>query len=348
MIKKEEFKYLETYFGDTPTYTFVMTAKQLVDISYVAVRGVDNEPGAVQRTLNTRRINDIKNFILDGHTFFNSFILNWTDAKALPVIKNNSIEISLVNRGAQVIDGQHRIAGFEAAMKESNEVGTRKIIVTLCISLTTSKAAEIFLNINTEQKPVPKSLIYDLFGELVDDDTHAINRATDLARMLNEDIYSPFYNWIKFPGSPKRTQGIELSTFVSALKEHLKPKSTFSNYNLENIDAQYKAILNLFTAIKYFYDEAKIWDNKAKNPYLKAIGFNGAIDFFVSTLIRRCAERKSFKIETMKNIISLNKDDLITLEYLKGVDGKSGRRLIKENLEANSVDTLPSEDEYDF
>ncbi|MBL1917816.1 DGQHR domain-containing protein, partial [Klebsiella pneumoniae] len=84
----------------------------------------------------------------------------------------------------QVIDGQHRLAGLEEAMEEDPKVGEMDILVTLCESLTTPQAAKIFLNINTEQKPVPKSLIYDLFGELEDDETHAINRITDIAREL--------------------------------------------------------------------------------------------------------------------------------------------------------------------
>lgn len=275
----QHYNYLQTDFGDTPTYTFIMKVKDLVNIYYVAVRGVDNEEGAVQRALNTRRIKDIKQFILDGHTFFNSFILNWTDENYPPVINNQNISLHIVSNSAQVIDGQHRLAGFEEAIKEDDSIGDRNVLVTLCIGLTTSKAAEIFLNINTEQKPVPKSLIYDLFGLIVNDEEHSINRAKDIATYLNEDKDSPLYNLIKFPGSPKGSKGIELSTFVNSLKEHLKPGGIFSSYKLNSLDHQKKVILNLFKTIKYFYEKYGVWDKKNKNPFLKAVGFNGAIDF---------------------------------------------------------------------
>tara|TARA_R110001599_G_scaffold239172_1_gene438766 strand:+ start:718 stop:1368 length:651 start_codon:yes stop_codon:yes gene_type:complete len=208
-----KYKYLKASFGDTPTYTFTMKVRDVVSIYYVAVRGVDKEDGAVQRVLNKRRINDIKEFILGGHTFFNSFILNWTDKNFEPVVEDEIISLPISASSAQVIDGQHRIAGFEAAIAEDDNVGDRDIIITLCMHLTTQKAAEIFLNINAEQKPVPKSLMYDLFGEVIDDETHAVNRSTDIARYLNDDPDSPLYKLIKFPGSPSPdfSQGIKES-----------------------------------------------------------------------------------------------------------------------------------------
>lgn len=344
------FRYLSTDFGDIPTYTFVMTARDLVNLHYVAVRGLDKEDGAVQRTLNTRRINDIKKFILEGHTFFNSFILNWTDKNFLPQINRNALTLSIpiINRGAQVIDGQHRIAGFEAAIAEDDSIGNRNVIITLCLGLNTKQAAEIFLNINTEQKPAPKSLIYDLFGELVEDENKAaINRATDLARALNENMESPLYNFIKFPGSPKRTQGIELSTVVSALKEHVNINGVLQAYKLKDFENQFKILLNFFSSIQYFYDKEGIWNNKNKNPFLKAVGLNGAIDFLMTKLVHLCAEKKSFTQDTMKKILSIDTSNLLTLESLKGIDGKTGRRKVKEYLELGSIENINS-DEYEI
>ncbi len=339
---------LEARFGDVPTYTFTMKVKDVLAIYYVAVRGVDNEEGAVQRVLNKRRINDIKEFILGGHTFFNSFILNWTDVNFAPSIDDNLISLPLIHGSAQVIDGQHRLAGFDAAIADEESVGDRDIIITLCLKLTTKKAAEIFLNINTEQKPVPKSLMYDLFGEVIDDETHAVNRATDIARYLNDDPESPLYKLIKFPGSPRGQGSIELSTFVSSIKEHLKPGGTFGVYKLNTLDHQKMVITNFFKSVKSFYMTNKIWESKVKNPFIKAAGFNGAIDFLISSLIQRCAEKSSFSVETISKIISFEKEDLVTWDDLKGLDGKTSRKKVKEALEANLLKSLPAQDDYEF
>ncbi len=346
--RKIRYKCLPASFGDVPTYTFTMKVKDVVAIYYVAVRGIDNVEGAVQRVLNKRRIVDIKEFILGGHTFFNSFILNWTEDNYTPEIIGDEIELPIISSSAQVIDGQHRIAGFEAAIEDDENVGERDIIVTLCMKLTTQKAAEIFLNINTEQKPVPKSLMYDLFGEVIDDETHAVNRAMDIARYLNEDAESPLYKLIKFPGSPRGVGYIELSTFVAAIKEHLKPGGSFGIYKLGTLDHQKVVITNFFKSIKKFYLDNKLWDSKTKNPFMKAAGFNGAIDFLTSSLIQRCAEKGSFSVETISNIISFEKEDVITWDDLKGLDGKTSRKKVKEALEANLLKSLPHQDQYEF
>ena len=52
-------------------------------------------------------------------------------------------------------------------MEKDASVGDRNIIVIMTDRLKTDDAAKIFLNINTEQRPVPPSLIYDLFGEII-------------------------------------------------------------------------------------------------------------------------------------------------------------------------------------
>ena len=340
---------LQTQFGDIPAYTCAIKAKDLIYIHYVAVRGKDSEEGAVQRPLSTRRITNIKNYILDGNTFFNSFILNWTNQHYQPKITEGRIEIPLIRSAAQVIDGQHRLAGLEQAIASKDEIGEQDLLVTICIGLSTSNAARIFLNINTEQRPVPKSLIYDLFGEVVDDESHAVNRSTDLARDLNDDPESALYQLIKFPGSPRGQGNIELSTFVSALKDHLKPQTgTFYTYKIRDYDKQKAAINNFFQSIREFYSESKIWTSNSKNPFLKAAGFNGAVDFFVESLIKRCAEKGSFSVSTMKQLIGLDKEGLITWDELRGMDGKTARKSIKNLLEGNLLNSLPDHDEYEF
>lgn len=347
-ITQKKYKYLTAQFGDIPTYTFSMKVADILTLHYVAVRGKDEEEGAVQRPLSKRRISSIKEYILEGNTFFNSFILNWTERQYEPKIESEFIEIPLIDSAAQVIDGQHRLAGLEEAIEEDLNVGERDIIVTLCIGLKTHQAAKIFLNINTEQKPAPKSLIFDLFGEVNDDESHAVNRATDIARELNDDPKSPLYKLIKFPGSPRGVGRIELSTFVTAFKEDLKPGGTFHLYKLRTLDHQKTAIFNFFEAIRDFYVEAKLWNNKSQNPFLRAAGFNGAVDFFTGTLIQLCAQRGSFSVKTMRELIALDEQGVIRWDDLKGLDGKTSRKRVKDQLEANLLSSLPHQETYEF
>jgi DGQHR domain-containing protein len=280
--------------------------------------------------------------------FFNSFIINWTEAKHIPQITKEKITIPIVTASAQIIDGQHRLAGLEEAMKERVSIGEQSIIITLCQSLTTEQAAKIFLNINTEQKPVPKSLIYDLFGIVVNDEEHSINRSTDIARDLNDDEKSALYKLIKFPGTPKGVGSIELSTFVSALKQHLKPNGVFYNVNLRSFDYQKNVINNYFAAIKDIYEYDSTWYSNVKNPFVKAAGFNGAIDYLANTLILKCAEKSSFSTKTMKKILNIDSANLLTWNELKGMDGKTARLKVKEFLESSLLESLPEQHEYEF
>ncbi|MGK7872679.1 MAG: DGQHR domain-containing protein [Xenococcaceae cyanobacterium] len=339
---------ITTTFGDIPVHTFQLKVKEAVFIHYVAVRGQDHEEGAVQRILNKRRISSIRDYILEGNNFFNTFILNWTDKKNDPKIEEDSIKIPLVNSAAQVIDGQHRLAGFKAAITEDETVGERSILVSLCMKLKTQEAAKIFLNINSEQKPVPKSLIYDLFGEVIHDEQHAINRASDIADELNENPESPYYNSIKYPGRPGSRGKLDLSTVVSALKPHLEPEGVFKKLNLKNLNYQKNAVINYFKAIKYFYDKQKSWAVKNKNPFLKSSEFNGALDHLTDKLLYKCAEKKSFTVKTMKDFLGLDKEQLLTLDIIKSLDGKTARKKVKEYLDSHLIGELPGQDEYEF
>lgn len=350
MARKKKYSCLVTKFQNVNVFTFAMKVKDVVFIHYVAARGVDDEEGAVQRLLVTRRVNAIRDFVRRGNGFFNTFILNWTQKSDIPVVDRGAKEITLplMARSAQVIDGQHRLAGLERAMDDDPAIGEREILVSLTVNLTTKEAAQIFLNINTEQKPVPKSLIYDLFGEADSDPNHLINRANDIAVELNENEGSPYYSLIKFPGMSKGVGAIDLSTVVSSLKPHLSQGGAFAKYNLSSLQYQKTTILNFFSAVKFFYDNQGLWENKAKNPFLRAAGFTGAIDFLVESVLSKCAETKNFSVERIKEFIRLDKTGVLLMEDIRQLDGKTARRTIKEHLEAHIRDQTPGQDEYEF
>ena len=343
-----ETEYLETMFGEVPAYSFNMPVRHLVHISYVAVRGRDQEAGAVQRILSKRRIGSIRDYIREGNTFFNSFILNWTEPQVEPHFSKRKIAIPLSPSATQMLDGQHRLAGLEEAMKEDDDIGDRNMLVTLCLGLSTPQAARIFLNINTEQRPVPKSLIYDLFGDVVDDENHSVNRATDIARELNEDPESALYRLIKFPGNPRGVGSIELSSFVSAFKEHLKPNGTFSTYKIRDFTNQRTVIDNFYQVIRDAYEGEDLWANKSQNPFLRAAGFNGSVDYLTATLVTECAAKRSFKTSTMTDLVDLENTGLLRWEELKGLDGKTARKRVKDYLDTNRLGKLADSNDYEY
>lgn len=347
-IKKVKVKSLKTKFGDLTVFTQSMKIADVLYIYYVAVRGRDEEEGSVQRVLNKQRINSIKKYILEGNIFYSTFILNWTDINIKPQFSDNELTIPIIPFSAQAIDGQHRLVGLHEAMKENPDLGDQEILVTLSLNLSTKDAARIFININSEQKPVPKSLIYDLFGEIENDTNHSINRATDIADELNENVESPYYKLIKYPGQAKGVGLVDLSTVVGSLKKHLESDGVFASHKLTNLQNQKVVIMNYFIALKFYYDREDLWTNKNKNPFLTNAGFFGAIEHLIKNLLIKCAEKKSFKVEDFKTLLDLPKGELLQRVDFKNLEGKSQRKAITDFLQENYLKSLPNQEEYEF
>ena len=332
--------------GEIDAYIFPMKIKDVLPIYYVAVRGRDNVEGAVQRVLNKRRISSIKNFVLEGNMFFNSFILNWVDKNYPVKFKDNGIYIPQVSAGAQVIDGQHRLEGLKQAIDEKPEIGEQSVIIVLVQNLKTADAARIFLNINTEQKPVPNSLVYDLFGEVRSKDYYIV-RAKDIATKLHEDPESPYYQCIKLPGSAQGVGKVDLSTVVNVLKQYTVDDGVFSEYHIDDYELQYRIISNYFNVIKSYYDKEGLW-LKSANPFMGNSGCYGAIEFLCKDLIPKCAERRSFEEKTIRELIPLDAAGLLYKEDLKNKQGKEQRNIVYQYLKSALLKDVPMQNEYKF
>ena len=339
-------QYMETDFGGIKAYIYMSKVKDILPIYYVAVRGRDTIEGAVQRVLNKRRISSIKDFILEGNMFFNTFILNWTDRNFEIKFENDKMLVPMISAAAQVIDGQHRLEGLKMAVDENSEIGEQSIVVVMVQNLSTKDAAKIFLNINTEQKPVPQSLVYDLFGE-IKDSTSNIVRATDIANELHRDINSPYYQCIRLPGSSQGVGKVDLSTVVNSLKSYIDVSGIFTRYNLEDFESQYRVISNFFSAIKTFYAQEGTW-LKNVNPFMCNAGFFAGVKFLCEDLIVKCVDKKSFEKSTMINLMKLDEIGLLYRDDIKNMQGKEQRSEIYKFLQNALLREIPSQDEYRF
>jgi DGQHR domain-containing protein len=307
-----------------------LPAAVLAHISYASVRGEHEEPGAVQRFLNPSRIASIRDYTLQVGTFPASLVLNWVQ-REFPLQRNgNQLLVPQVERAAQIIDGQHRMAGIRAAIQEKGELASLELPVALYEFLETRDCADIFLSINTEQKPVPRSLVYDLYGVASEEiiDPPAV-RARDIASSLNEERSSPYFQLIKFPGTPRFKGGIALSTAVSAIKPLVEEKGVLEQVGITELEMQMTIIFNFFKALKSLYGDA--WLDKS-NAFLYAAGFTGGIEFFKNRIVPYCINQRSFKLEVMQQALELLSDNPIHQEEVKGIGGKDAPRLIHERL----------------
>lgn len=346
-MENNEYRYVETKFAEHKIYTFAMRVGDLLQIQYVASRGVSTEQGAVQRILNKSRVDAICKFVLGGNSFVNTFILNWTDTQYVPKVKKETLVLPLQGRFAQMLDGQHRIAGLQEAVNQNAEIADMEVLVSLFIGLNTKEAARIFLNINSEQKPVPRSLIYDLFGEAYDDPESAITRVTDIVSFLNETEESPYYGRVHYPGKPNSQNMVDLAIMVNAMKPAFERNGTFNQLQLSEIETQKKILINFYSAIKNRYED--VWDKPKENVFLRAAGFSGAFDFLTGTLLQQCLNDRKFSVQHMETLMKLETLPLLKPDDVKSLGGRTARTRVTDYFRENYLADLPKDnDSYEF
>lgn len=308
-----------------------LTAGDLVHLSYVARRGKDEEEGAVQRLLNPTRINSIRDFVLAKGAFPTSIVLNWTD-EGHP-IKSDATKLTLARerRAAQIIDGQHRVLGLAAAIEKQPSIKSMLLPVSIYDNLETKACADIFLAINTEQKPVSRSLVYDLYSVASDYivDATAV-RAGDVAKELHEQPGSPYQGYIKFPSAPTSPKGLALSTVVSAIKPLIEEKGPFEQVGLTELQMQTQVLINFFSVLRDGYGIE--WESKT-NVFRAALGFVGAIQFVKTKLIVHCNLHGDFTIAAIKKVLPIGEGSLIRTESIEGMQGRRASTKVAEELE---------------
>jgi hypothetical protein len=213
----------------------------------------------------------------------------------------------------------------------------------MTIKLPMSQCAELFLSINTEQKPVPKSLIYDLYDlRDVPNKDFNIERGADIAKGLNEE--GPFKGYIKFPGGRHSQGGIQLSAFINILKPLIKRDGEFSKYTISELETQKRVLENYFSAIADYY--GKEW-NTTKNPFLFAAGFGAAIDVLILRLLPYCnTKNRTFTKEIFKSILVFDRSNLILKNSAdRNLSGDAARATFKERLEQIVNIEIPNEED---
>src|SRR5205085_8434703 len=119
-----------------------------------------------------------------------------------------TIKLPRSAESAVILDGQHRVAAFRYL--DSRVIAELEVVVTFLIGIPFYQQAGIFAVINGKQKPVNRSIIYDLFGyapvgsgkeEKLYEGFLAVARfCSHTARVLNEVPESPWADKIKMRG----------------------------------------------------------------------------------------------------------------------------------------------------
>lgn len=318
-------------------YVGIIPYRDLYEMSTVDIRHItdDDEVVGIQRELRDDKVRSIKKYLTTANASFpNSIILNVNEANIVTVTDNELI-LRKKTDTFTIIDGQHRLKGFEDYTEQPFD-----LIVTIFINLDLSKQAELFSTINSQQTKVDPSLNINL--ELSRKEYTPKKMLVEIAQAFNADKESPWYNRIKMTNV--RDNGvISLSAFVSPLVDLTFPEKDYveilnkfsknntsfpafdeSKYRMEryvfwcfyanqDVSSIYKILYNYFVAMSTVLE--KDW-SEYNSLLLKTTGYNAMIRLF-KYLVPICVKEHNFskpffldKLSSLKKLSgSINSDN---------------------------------------
>lgn len=196
-------------------YVTVLPARLLMDVCFSdRLRITDQSDSSYQvegnqRQLDERRLRAIGEYISRADAAFpNTIILaanslyeedlseeieneRWTVAEGA-IANSHVITIPSSKRRVALIDGQHRLRSFDFAIPERLDM---PLVCSVFFDLNKPFQAQLFATINSTQKPVDRSLTYELFGYNLSEESEESwspdKLAVFLARKLNTEDGSP-------------------------------------------------------------------------------------------------------------------------------------------------------------
>lgn len=171
-----------------------------------------------------------------------------------------------------IVDGQHRLYGVKKFYESLVNVDEKKIIeafefaATFLLDFDVYQLGKIFATVNFTQKPVNRSLYYDIFGSIPDTEKNDIKLAHDLALHLNNYELSPIKDMIKMLGTGYGL--FSQAFFVEKMLIHFRENGVWEYIYIDYLnDGDIYKILPIFMriyleCIKDAYEPA--WPNKIK------------------------------------------------------------------------------------
>lgn len=207
---------LRAKMGKHSYYMFSISPEYLLKIASIAHRagGQRAELGAYQRMLEKKRLKDISSYISDHGVFPTNIVVNFEGKKTLQFhhgekegapegARYGMLHLKPTFGCAWVIDGQHRLYAYSG-----HELAASSYLNVLAFeNLSIEKQAELFIDINHEQKSVKKSLLQELFAVLKwseEDEGERVRAIISRAiSELNRNPDSPLHNRVLFTGQSR-------------------------------------------------------------------------------------------------------------------------------------------------
>lgn len=337
-------------------YVGKMDSKTLINISKVHRRGINDSRNGIQRELQINRAKEIANYCKDPDAAFPTPIVLSINSDDIQIEKKiEDIYTLSFNENhpiAEILDGQHRIEGIKNSQNFETEM-----MIAIMFDLSEEEKAYVFSTINSNQKKVDKSLIYDLFE--ISTGRSPLKTCHDIARILNSNESSPFYKRLKMLGKKRSaTEILSQGMFVTHLvrlisktpqKDEISiknnetltsdPSLIFREYFINNKDEIILKILtNYFNSVATVFDTE--WKDKNNNYILaKSTGYGAllkALPDFYSEGIKRKDLSQEFFLNIFKNIKNEFRDNKIKLTSSSFGSGEQAQNMLADELKKHS------------
>ena len=214
--------------GGHKFYAFVLPAKELIKYAYVHHRdlaGIIEASDVYQRMLNRKKLNEIAKFVAKENGYFpNSIIVNFT--KPLQWNKKESfgediaigvLELPQYFGSAWIIDGQHRLYGVAKTERDM------LLPILAFDNIRQLDQANLFVEINQNQKKVEKDLLWDLYSDIYrDSDDDRQSQLFQIAETAkNMEMDGPLKGYIQIPSiSAERPIKLSLTTVCDTINKY--------------------------------------------------------------------------------------------------------------------------------
>jgi DNA phosphorothioation-associated DGQHR protein 1 len=369
-------------------YVTVLPADLLLEVCFsdqlraIKNNGAGYELQGTQRGIKLERLRAIADYIDRYDSAFpNSLILaanfkdedgtieedegpRWTITESQHKESYNLV-IPTARKLAAIIDGQHRLFAFRYSA--SSRLDTQ-LICSVFIDLPKPFQAQLFATINSTQKPVDKSLTYELFGYNVAEQPEEYwspdKLAVFLARKLNAEPESPLRDRIvvaplndfsvnaSSQGSPWR---VSMATVVEGIvrlissnpkrdtNELLTPKPKERN-TLKSVAPGDKSVLRsayiesndslIYLTVHNFLEAADkvFWTQAGKGSFIiKTVGIQALFDI-LRKLASAALEKKDVSVKFFSDRLSAASEIDFAADNFRNASG-SGRSEIRRAIE---------------
>jgi len=274
---------LRAKMGGFTCYTFSIRPEYLLKIAYVAHRakGKAADVDAYQRMIKQNRLREIAQYISDDGTFPTNIVINierdrhvrFDRAKQEQDIEHAGatygwLWLSPSYGSAWIIDGQHRLFAYSGHERAASSF----VHVLAFVGLPPSRQAQLFVDINSEQKRVKRSLLVELAAELKWDSSEEDERKAAViskaGMALDEHLDSPLQGRILLSDETRTDKRcISLTSLFTALDKSgffvVKRTKEATEYGAlwrnSNEDMLRRTVKVLKSWLRIIAEEAKEW-----------------------------------------------------------------------------------------